>query len=348
MNRILIFVLLIISIFCFSIVIYTNRNIEAPTESPRYRDIVDKSFFLGRFKPKEIVSIQPEISAIVDSVFVTVGDSVKIGDKIALLRIIPDPLSIQEASATLKMAEKDFAQKLVDYRRIEKLYNKDVLPRIDFEKSKLDFDFSKIELENAANKYNIARKGYSSSSVETPNIVKSTIDGSILEVRVEKGMSVTERNNFNDGSTIVKIGNLETFFFDFQVGEDNINKITLHDTFDISVRALDGKIVRATVSELKPVFGKNNNFAYQAKAKVIEPIDLRVGFTGLAEFVLKEETGALSIKEKNIKYKGRKAFVLKYLKDNDFEEVPVELGITNGIYTVIKSGISSEDKIKIL
>ena len=112
MNKgIFIFILLLI-IAVVSVISHKNTEKTIPSESPKYRDISKTNFFLGKFKPYEMVEVQPEISGIIDSIYVKTGDTVSVGDNIAKLRIVPIPEDLERTKRALRIASTDLKQKL--------------------------------------------------------------------------------------------------------------------------------------------------------------------------------------------------------------------------------------------
>lgn len=162
-------------------------------------------------------------------------------------------------------------------------------------------------------------------------------------------MNITERNNFNEGNTIAIIANMNSFIFEFEVGETDINNLHIGDEFEISVKAFNEKSIKAKIIELKPSSeNQREKFSYLVKAKLLENnLALKSGFTGLAEFLLESKKDVLTIKEKNIIYKGRKSYVEVINNDEKITEVEISRGISDGIYTEIKEGLSKSYRVKI-
>ena len=295
-----------------------------------------------------MVNIQPKISGIIDSVYVKSGDKVSVGDRIAKLRIIPIPEDIERTKKALRLALVDLKQKEINHNRNIELFKKNVIAKNELERTELELNFAKIEYSNAQNNFNIVKKGFSSDVNESPNIVQATIDGEVLNVLVKKGVNVTERNTFNDGSTIAVLVNTNSYIYEFEVAENDISNVSKGDEFNISIKALNNKIVKSKINELKPLIKNDNSFYYLASGTILDSIPaIKPGYTGLAEFILQQKAKTLSIKEKNIIYKNRKSFVELIDNDDIITEVEIEVGVSDGIYTEVLTGLKMGDKIKI-
>ncbi|MGZ0016475.1 efflux RND transporter periplasmic adaptor subunit [Yeosuana sp. AK3] len=347
MNKGIIFFILLLIGSVFAIISFKNTQKTIPSESPKYRNISKSNFFLGKFKPVEMVFVQPEISGIIDSIYIKSGDKVSVGDKISKLRIIPIPEELERTKRALKIASTDLKQKEINHTRNIALFDKNVIARTEFERTELELNFAKIEFSNAQNNFNIAKSGFSKNVDESPNIVKATISGEVLNVLVKKGENVTERNTFNDGNTIATIVNTSSFIYEFEITEIDIADVKIGDTFSIAIKALNNKLVNAKIQELKPLIKDDNSFYYLASAKVLDNVfNLKPGYTGLAEFTLQQKENALSIKEKNIIYRNRKAFVELIVQDDAIEEIEIDVGISDGIYTEVLLNLKKSDKVK--
>ena len=348
MNKGILFFIILLLGAVFAIISFKNNDKLIPSESPKYRDISKTSFFLGKFKPFEMVMVQPEISGIIDSIYIKSGDKVFVGDKIAKLRIIAVPEQIESTKRALRMASTDLKQKKINYDRNTTLFKKGVIARSEFEITELEFNFAKIEYSNAQNNFNIAKSGFSKNVDESPNIVKATINGEVLNVLVKKGVNVTERNTFNDGNTIATIVNTSSYMYEFEITETDISSVKIGDTFSVAIKALNNKLVNAKIQELKPLINSDESFYYLASAKVLDTISaLKPGYTGLAEFTLQQKDNVLSIKEKNIIYRNRKSFIQLIDINDDTKEVAIEVGISDGIYTEVLSNLQKSDRVKI-
>ncbi|MGY0427362.1 MAG: hypothetical protein ACWIPI_11150, partial [Polaribacter sp.] len=138
------------------------------------------------------------------------------------------------------------------------------------------------------------------------------------------------------------------FTYEFEIAEMDISSVSKGDNFSISIKALNNKVIKAKIKELKPLLKNDNSFYYLASAIVLDSVsELKPGFTGLAEFVLQKKDAVLSIKEKNIIYKNRKSYVEIIKTDETIHEIEIKTGISDGIYTEVISGIKKSDKIKI-
>lgn len=347
MNKPLIYTILGLFIIIGIFIVSNNEKKQIPSEKPKLRNIDKTDYYIGHFQPAEIVKIASEIPGVVDSVFVKNGDYVETGSPVAQVEIIQNPNSLESARRTTRITKTDLAQKKLDHDRNNTLFQKGVIARKDYEVTKLALEFAQIENKAALNNLQIAQKGYTGNNNNAPNFVKSTINGRVLQVLVQKGKNVTERNTFNDGTTIAIIVNSDKYFFNFKITELDINRLQVNTKFGIVVKALDNQIINARIEEIIPSIKDDESVEYTVKAVITENLkSIQPGFSGLAEFTTSSTKNALSIKEKNIIYRGRKSYVETLINEDGTKETEIVTGVSDGIFTEIISGISIKDKIK--
>jgi HlyD family secretion protein len=76
---------------------------------------------------------------------------------------------------------------------------------------------------------------------------------------------------------------------------------------------------------------------------------IRAGLSANASIILDKADNVLAVKEGLVQYdeKTKKSFVEVEVGEQKFERKDVELGVSDGIYVEIKSGITKDDKIKV-
>lgn len=98
MKKVVTVIILIVIAISFVGALYYlfQKNQEDPivyeTETPSKQDIVKKTVATGSIVPREEVLIKPNISGIIDEIYIEAGDAIKSGDLIAKIRVIPNVL----------------------------------------------------------------------------------------------------------------------------------------------------------------------------------------------------------------------------------------------------------------
>ena len=97
---------IIISALIFTINFFVSTNkksvIDFKTEKIFTTTIENNIVVTGKIIPKEEVELKPQISGIIDQIFVEEGDRVKAGDIIAKIRVVPNEQNLNASKGRVK------------------------------------------------------------------------------------------------------------------------------------------------------------------------------------------------------------------------------------------------------
>lgn len=326
--------------------------VEYETEKTFKANIVRKTVATGKIVPLEEVEIKPQISGIIDKIYLEEGAQVKKGDLIATVRVVPNEQNLTSARGNVSNLKLSVNNSKVSYDRSKALFDKGVIARQEFENAELAYNQAKQNLRNAQNNYQIIRKGSSNSGGSASTNIRATTSGMILEIPVKEGFQVIQSNNFNAGTTIAVIADMTKMIFEGQVDEAEVGKIKHGTNLEVSLGAIEGKKYPAVLNFIAPK-GTEQNGAVQFKIKGEVTLDdeyfVRAGYSANADIVLEQKDSVMSIKESLLQFdkKTDKPYVEVKTGDQEFEKKEVELGISDGINVEILSGVTEEDEIKV-
>lgn len=83
-------------------------------------------------------------------------------------------------------------------------------------------------------------------------LVRSTIDGTILDIPVKVGNSVTMSNTFNDGTTIATVANMNDLLFKGNIDETEVAKLRNGMELAITVGAVTDVRLTARLEFIAP------------------------------------------------------------------------------------------------
>ena len=337
------------------------------TQSSFRYTILKKTVATGSIVPKEEVLIKPNISGIIDQIFVEAGDYVKSGDLLAMVKVVPNVSSLNSAknninsvSTQVETAKLAFQNQESIYNRQKGLFEKGVISANEFDNAQLSYNQSlqrykqeQISLNNARQNYDIIKTGTTSGMGAAANTeIRATVSGMVLDVPVKTGNQVIESNNFNDGTTIATIADVTNMIFEGKVDESEVGKIKEDLALEITVGAIDNKKFDATLDYIAPK-GIDENGAIQFEIKGTlnkkDAVFIRAGLSANASIILARADSVLALKEALIQYdiKTKIPFVEVEIGDQKFERKEIELGISDGINVEVKAGISPNDKVKV-
>jgi HlyD family secretion protein len=357
-KRTTIIILILVAItFGGSLYYLYQKNQQSPivykTEKAEERTIIKSTVATGKIVPKEEILIKPNISGIIDEVFVEAGDDVKAGDLIAKIKVIPNIANLNNAFNQVQTAKIDLDNQERLFKRQKILFDKGVISANEFDVAQTSFKQSQQNYRAAQQNVEIIKTGTSKSTANVAQtMIRSTVTGMVLEVPVKAGNQVIEANNFNEGTTIASLADVKSMIFEGKLDESEVGKIKLNLPLEITVGAIENKKFEAVLDYIAPK-GTEENGAVQFPIK--GTLDnkgntfIRAGLSANASIILERADKVLAIKESLIQFdkKTQKPFVEVETGTQKFEKRKITLGVSDGIYVQIKSGITKDDKIKV-
>lgn len=345
---------LTIGVFIFTIYFLYQKSQAKPivfeTVKPETRSIIKSTVATGAIAPRREIEIKPQVSGIIQELFVEPGDRVEEGDMIARIKIIPNMVNLNNAESRLNRAKLNYEDAKRNYDRQYDLLRQGVIAQAEFEDFKLIYENSKEELDAAGNNLQLIKEGQTKTTENTSNtIVRSTIKGMILDVPVKIGNSVIESNTFNDGTTIAAVADMSDMIFEGKIDETEVGKI--HEGMDLmlTVGAIDEVKFNAFLEHISPK-GVEENGAIQFEIKANVNLDeqhfIRAGYSANADIVLARVDSVLAISENLLQFDNDSVYVEVETSPQEFEKKYIETGLSDGIYIEVKSGLDKEMKIK--
>lgn len=338
------------------------------TEQASTKTIVKKTVATGSIVPKEEVLIKPNISGIIKEIYVEAGDIINAGDLIAQIEVVPNASSltnaknnIASARTAVETARLAYQNQKSIYDRQKTLFEKGVISANDFDGIKNTYNAAdqrvkqeQVNLTSALQNYDIIKTGTTSGLGNAATTqVRSTINGMVLDVPVKTGNQVIEANNFNDGTTIATLADVEKMIFEGKVDESEVGKIKEDLPLEITIGALEGKIFDATLDYIAPKgIAENGAIQFEIKGtlnKTDSTTFIRAGLSANASIILQKADSVLAVKEALVQYdrQTKKPYVEIATGDQEFERRDIETGVSDGIFVEVLSGVSEEDKIKV-
>lgn len=370
-TKTIVILVLIVLVFGVALFYLWKKNQEDPityiSENPTEQTIVVKTVATGSIVPKEEILIKPNISGVIEEVFIEAGEYVKQGDLIAQIKVIPNASSLTSAKNSiasnrnaLQTAEINYKTQKAIYDRQKGLFEKGVIAANEFDQvnnsylqAKQRVEQARIDVTQANQNYDIIKTGTTSGLGNIAQTqVRATVSGMVLDVPVKAGNQVIEANNFNEGTSIASLADVKQMIFEGKVDESEVGKIKEGLPLEITVGAIENEKFDAILDYIAPKGVAENGaiqFEIKGSLKKMDSIFIRAGLSANASIILDKAENVLAIKEALVQYDKdtQKPYVEVEIGDQKFERKDVELGISDGIFVEIKSGISKSDKIKV-
>lgn len=332
----------------------SKSSITYETSSPFISSIEKKTVATGKLIPEDEIEIKPQISGIIEKIYLEEGVEVKAGDLIAVIKVVPNEQTLNQAKGRVNSANISLSNVKIEYDRNKTLFDKGVISSQNFNDLKLRFDQAQQELQNAQADYQIVRVGSAGGSTSANTNIRATVDGTILEIPVEVGDQVIQSNTFNDGTTIATIADLSKMIFEGKVDEGEVGKLKVGAPLIINLGAIEGKELNAKLRFIAPKGVEETGavqFKIEGDVENSEDIFIRAGYSANASLVLEKKDSVLVISEALLQFDRQtdKPYVevaVGSIDDQKFERKDIEIGISDGINVEIISGLTEEDKVK--
>lgn len=359
--------------FIFGIVYLIKSNSQQSeaflTKKPEVKNMEDKVMATGKIVPREEIEIKPNLSGIIDKVLVKEGDHVSVGQLIATLKIVPSIQSvnaatqeINNANLQISNAKLNLGNQQKQYEMQQKLFSQGVISRQEYLTSQQQFQSAQIQLRNANLQLQTAQKNLQIARTGvTPELqglattqIRSKVNGTVLDVPVKVGSQVIEANQFNAGTTIASVADLNSLIFEGEIDEAQAGKLKEGMEMNILIGALQNKKFPGKLTMIAPKgTDQNGTIKFPVEGEVYNPSDsyIRAGFSANGEIVLSSQKNALLLDESLIQYEkvnGKdQPFVEVKQKDGSFKKTNVQLGASDGINVQILSGITKDAEVKV-
>lgn len=308
--------------------------------------IEQKAIATGKIEPRDEVQIKPQISGIIAELYKEAGQMVKKGDIIAKVKVIPEMGQLNAAQNRVRLAEMNRKQAETDLNRMEQLYKEKMVSSEEYEKVLLAARQAREELKAARSNLDIVREGITKGADNiSSTLVRSTIDGLILDVPVKVGNSVIMSNTFNDGTTIASVADMNNLIFRGNIDELEVGKVYEGIPVRITLGALPELKLDAKLEYISPKSTENNGanqFEIKAAVTVPQGVRIRSGYSANAEIRFNKVKAAVSVPEAALEFRNDSAFVYVFQDDDTkqkFKQTFVKIGVSNGLKVEIKEGL---------
>lgn len=349
------FLLVFLVVIGFAFAILYKKSKTKPTvfqtESAEIVDIVKKTVATGSIVPRQEVEVKPKVTGVLSELYVEPGKLVKQGDPLGKISIIPDAMQINQAESALRTAQIAFDNAKRELERNEALFKTGVVADAELQRYRTEFALRQQELASAGSSLQLVREGATRGQGKSSSlIVTATVDGMVIDVPVKVGFSVIQANNFNPGTTVAVIANMDDMIFEGRVDEAEVAKIKEGMKLAIKVGAIEKDKLDGKLEYIAPK-GKliEGAIQFEIKAAVArkEGTQIRANYSANADIVLDEKKQVLAIREALVQYKDGKPFVEVETEPQTFAPRDVKLGLSDGIKIEVLEGVTKDDKIKI-
>ena len=340
--------------FAMGYFIKTNAKslVDYDTKTPKILSIENKTVVTGKVIPEDEVEIKPQISGIIEKLFVEEGDLVANGDLLAKVKVVPNEQSLNTAKGRLSNAKLVLRNAEVEYSRNKQLFDKEIISRQSFDNVELSYNQAKQNVENAKSDLEIIQLGSTGGSTIANTNIRAIVPGTILEIPVKEGDQVIESNTFNAGTTIATVADLNKMIFEGKVDEAEVAKLEIDMPLKVTLAAIEDKEFNAQLKFIAPKGNEEQGtvqFKVEGEVFLDDSVFVRAGYSANASLLLEKKDSVMSIPEALLQFdrKTNRPYVEIKNEKGKFIRKKIETGISDGIIVEILSGLKMKDEIKV-
>jgi len=250
----------------------TPEDTKVATEKVTKRTIVEVVSASGKIAPEFEVKLSPDVSGEIIELSVKEGDLIRSGQLLAKINpeiylsnydrtiaaLNTSQANLANAKARLAQVKSQFLNAKSSYDRNVTLHDQKTIADAEFETSNANYEVARAEVEAAeesvkAMAFNVksAEAGVKESKENlSKTSIYAPVAGTVSKLNIEKGERVAGASQFGSGTEILRIANLQTMEVNVSVNENDIVRITLHDTAFVEVDAYQNRKFKGIVTEI--------------------------------------------------------------------------------------------------
>lgn len=324
------------------------------TESEVTRgDITTSVTATGTIEPVTSVQVGTQVSGIVSKLYVDYNSVVKAGQVIAELDRTNLISELESATAQLRSAESDLAYQQTNHDRYKKLYDMGLVSANEYEKARLTYHQSEQTVTQRRENVKKARTNLSYATITSP------IDGVVLSKEVEEGQTVA--SSFNTPTLFNIAQDLTQMRVIAKVDEADIGEVREGQRVSFTVDAFPNLVFEGNVQQVRQeATTESNVVTYEVVISAPnDDLKLKPGLTANVTIFTMETKDVTAVPAKALRFTPRAVMLNdgETIEDcqsknkvwtrqgNTYKAIPVEIGVTNGMLTEVKSGLKPGDMV---
>jgi HlyD family secretion protein len=316
-------------------------------------DIQEKALAVGTIEPERETKVKSTIPGIVSEVLFKVGDAVKAGAPLFKISPNPTPLEYVEVRRSMELAEVTMKKLKADWERQLEMFKKSLISQSDMEAVESTFQEANLRYKIAADRLELMEKGrISISNVEINSIIKAPATGIILSQNVFQGDPVVPLTNYQPGTELCSLADMDSLRFKGTVDEIDVGKLVTGMDVEIQIGALPETKIAGRVTRIYPKAKKEGNatlFDIEISIGKTDGMTLRAGFSATASIRIRDRKQVLMLPERLVIFENGKRFVeISEGEGSEAEKtkkIEIQTGLSDGLNIEILSGVKEGDKV---
>lgn len=307
----------------------------------------------GTLQPVEVVDVGTQVSGVIEKIYADYNSHVEKGQLLAELDKLTLQENLNQANASLTSSQSELNYARQNYDRAKQLYESKATTQVAYEEAVNRLTQAEMSLENAKANVSQAKVNLSYAFVYSP------IDGVVLDRSVNVGQTVAAAFST---PTLFKIAeDLTKMQVEADVDEADIGMVKVGQTVTFTVDAYNNDVFSGTVSQIRLQPKTTNNVVtYTVIVEAPNPDEkLFPGMTANIYVEVNKETG-IAVPLEALRFASNPETAQKYkiapATDSSRAQIVVErdgaatfrnieVGIDDGVYAIVKSGLSKNEDV---
>lgn len=340
----------------------SSETAGAPVTAEVTRGTVQLSVLAtGQIQAKQLVSVGGRVSGQIETLAVSLGDTVKPGDLIVQIDSRDQENNVAQAKANLANIDAQIAATQANQRKAElELERQRRLAKSDYSsKQTLETAIADLQVYSANLDALDAQKANAQISVGNAEIAlgRTTITapsaGTVVAVNVQQGQTV---NATQSAPTMVKLADLDTVIVKAEISEADVVSVKPGMNATFTILGEPREVFKAKVTSLEPApseikdsdtISTDSAIYYNGVLEVPNPEHkLRIGMTTQVTIILDRAENVLTVPAAALKREGR-GYYVEVSGLTGTSRTAVEVGLNDRITAEIKSGLKEGDRVVI-
>lgn len=336
------------------IYLQSNSSNESSTESPHIfaevGTVIEKALAVGKIEPENEIEVKSKISGVVSRIYAEPGTYVRKGDPLIEVSPDPTPLELAEAKRNLERTEIEMQNLLRELNRLETLLKSNLVSQQEFDQAEQRYNDVVVRAQINKERLDLLEHGrVTVGDTVIESIIRSPIDGYILEKMVDIGEPVVPLTSYQAGTALMSIAGMDRLLFKGTVDEIDVGKLEEGMPAELKIGALPGVTVKGVVSRISLKANQQDNatvFPIEIIITDTQGAILRAGYSANADIIIESMQNVITIPERVVTLIDGKAFVeVNGDGGNGKTDREVELGLSDAITVAVVDGLEEGEKV---
>ena len=332
------------------------------TEKVTRGDIISSVTATGTVNPVTTVLVGTQVSGTIKHIYVDFNSPVKKGQIVAQIDPATFEAQVEQSRANLLAAQSNIQKAeatLIDAKRtLERnrlLFSKGLIARSDLDSAETNYETAKAQAETAKAQ---AEQAKASLKMAETNLmytrIVSPVDGIVISRNVDVGQTVAA--SFQTPTLFTIAQDLTKMEIHCNVSEADIGRVKTGQTAEFTVDAYPDTIFKGKVYQIRNApITVQNVVTYDVVVKVENPdLKLKPGMTANISIIVETKRDILKIPNAALRFRPPKMEKDKrplkgkgvWMIDNGkLTRREITLGISDGSYTEVRSGLNEGDSV---